>query len=343
MSKSEKLPLSPMLVQYLVGLCALKWDANAVDIDVTIGDMVPDEAAGTARDVDVTVTVDTLDGMYAFKGYEVKHEASPLDVADVDGLANKLNDMPSVTHRAIVSTSGFSKPAVKKAQAHGIDLYEMTEWTKPIEEQFPNLALAGVPGEVFRSWSAFLIWSNAQFWLGTDSPSFQIEPDTTLFDSDGNEHALYGDFKTLSRAMMERSTSRLYWQQPAQGLVGEMIEAWRSGVQYAEPTWPYAHTLDVANEEVYVRTDEKLHRVDDFTIYGQISWQRRPMYYCVMEKVPTGEPFAGALVAQSPIPGQMWAFILSTTDRTIQVTGVALAKKHLNSIRKLKLALPADE
>jgi hypothetical protein len=95
MAPSEKLPLSPMLVQYLVGLCALKWNANAVNVDVTLGDMVPDDASGTKRDVDVTVTADTPDGVYAFKGYEVKHWSSPLDVADVEALALKLKDMPS--------------------------------------------------------------------------------------------------------------------------------------------------------------------------------------------------------------------------------------------------------
>jgi hypothetical protein len=52
-----------MLVQYLVGLCALKWDANAVDVDVTLGDMVPDEAAGSSRDVDVAVKVNAADGV----------------------------------------------------------------------------------------------------------------------------------------------------------------------------------------------------------------------------------------------------------------------------------------
>lgn len=282
--------------------------------------------------------------MYAFKGYEVKHWASPLDVADVEALAAKLTDMPSVTHPAIVSTSGFTKPAIKKAQAHGIDLYEIKEWTKPIEEQFPNLVLSGVPDETFRSWSAFLVWAEPHFWLGTDSPPFQMTNDTVFYDSDGNRHALYGDIKAFGEAMMARSTSRLWWQQPARGIVDQMILAWRSGAEISdpEPKWPYAHTLDVASEEVYVRVEEKLHRVDDFTIYGQISWQRKPMLYCVMEKVPTGEPFAGALIGQSGIPGQMWAFIVSTKERTIQVTGVQLAKKHLNSIRDLKLALPED-
>jgi Restriction endonuclease len=137
MSKPEKMPLSPMLVQYLVGLCALKWDAKAVNVEVTLGDMVPDQASGTRRDVDVTVTVDTPDGLYAFKGYEVKHWSSPLDVADVEALATKLKDMPSVTHGAIVSTSGFTRPAIKKAEHHEVDLYAIKPWTKPLARSSP--------------------------------------------------------------------------------------------------------------------------------------------------------------------------------------------------------------
>ena len=52
--------LAPMLVQYLVGLCCLRWDPSAVDL--TIGDMVRDAAADKDRDVDVTVTVAEADG-----------------------------------------------------------------------------------------------------------------------------------------------------------------------------------------------------------------------------------------------------------------------------------------
>jgi hypothetical protein len=115
-SASEKLPLSPILVQYLVGLCNLKWHAAATNLNVTLGDMVPDEASGEPRDVDVTVTMDTPDGVFAFMGYEVKHWKSKLDVSDVEALAVKLKDMPAVTHRAIVCTSGYTGPAVKKAE-----------------------------------------------------------------------------------------------------------------------------------------------------------------------------------------------------------------------------------
>lgn len=90
-----------MLVQYLVGLCCLKWEADAVA--VTIGDMVLDQAAGKKRDVDVTVVAsDPAGGKHVFKAYEVKREATPIDVSQVEALCQKLSDMPSVDRRAIV-------------------------------------------------------------------------------------------------------------------------------------------------------------------------------------------------------------------------------------------------
>jgi hypothetical protein len=89
------LPLfSPMLVQYLIGLCCLKWNSDAVD--VTIGDMVYDIGAEKHRDLDVTVTVKEHGHItHAFKAYEVKHEGQPLDVVTTEQLCLKLLDMPA--------------------------------------------------------------------------------------------------------------------------------------------------------------------------------------------------------------------------------------------------------
>jgi hypothetical protein len=106
--------LTPMLVQYLVGLCCLRCNPTAVEI--TIGDMVLDESAEKERDVDITVTLEEAPGaIRALKAYEVKKEKTPLDVAEVEQLCMKSHDMPSVTHKAIVSSSGFTAPALKKA------------------------------------------------------------------------------------------------------------------------------------------------------------------------------------------------------------------------------------
>jgi hypothetical protein len=139
-----------MLVQYLVGLCCLRWNADAVD--VTIGDMIYDAGADKERDVDVTVTVSEQgQPSYAFKAYEVKREGDALDVTDVEQLCIKLLDMPSITHRAIVSSSGYTSGAIAKASHHGIDLYALREWLRPLQEQFPGLTMKGTAAECFPS------------------------------------------------------------------------------------------------------------------------------------------------------------------------------------------------
>jgi hypothetical protein len=338
---AEKLPLSPMLVQYLVGLCVLKWNANAVNVDITLGDMVPDEASGTKRDVDVTVTADTPDGMYAFKGYEVKHWASPLNVADVDGLTQKLKDMPSVTHRAIVSTSGFTESAISKAKYHGVDLYVIRPWTRPLAEQFPDLApMSGLPSQVINTLNMNLVWPVQHYWLGLDGgpPNFEFERGTPLFDANGGAHAGYRDFGAFAEAIVVRSTGILWPLKPMMDHLDPYLMAFRErGTLPEEPQWPHAHTLDVARDEVYMRPpNQQLHRVDTFTLCGELKWERTGVLYNVMEKVPTGEAFAGAIVGLSDVPGRMWVFIFPAEGREIQITRVQLEQRHLNSIRDLK-------
>jgi hypothetical protein len=116
-----------MELQYLVGLCCLRRNPEAVKI--VLGDMVHDDAAGKARDVDVTITLDELDGTRrAFKAIEVKKEAKALDVATVEQLCMKFNDMPDITHRAVVSAAGFTDGALRKAERHGVELYSFVSW-----------------------------------------------------------------------------------------------------------------------------------------------------------------------------------------------------------------------
>jgi hypothetical protein len=88
--------MTPMLVQYVVGLCCLRRNPDAVD--VTVGDLVLDTAAKKRRDVDVTITLKNADdSVSASKAYEVKREGEPLDVTTVEKLYAKLHDMPAVT------------------------------------------------------------------------------------------------------------------------------------------------------------------------------------------------------------------------------------------------------
>src|SRR5437588_9678665 len=105
--------MTPMHFQYLVGICCLRCQPDAVEM--TLGDRVRDAVSESDRDVDVTITVAEPDGTRtAFMGYEAKMEKGALDVADVEQLVAKLTDMPDLTTRAIVSANGFSETAIRK-------------------------------------------------------------------------------------------------------------------------------------------------------------------------------------------------------------------------------------
>lgn len=124
--------LIPTDVHYLVGLLTLV--STPEDVEITLGDMVYDPAADEKRDVDVTVTYREADGSVSvFKGVEVKKHLRPLDVIHVEQLVAKLNDIPSMNHRAIVSSSGYTKPARWKADAHGVELFELIDWENTME------------------------------------------------------------------------------------------------------------------------------------------------------------------------------------------------------------------
>jgi hypothetical protein len=335
-----------MLVQYLVGLCCLRWDPDA--IDVTVGDMVFDEAAEKERDVDVTVTVAASDGTKsAFKAYEVKREGSPLDVADVEALCLKLLDMPSISYRAIVSSSGFTAGAQAKAAHHDIDLFVLRPWTRPLEEQFPVLTMRGTADECFPMSQILLHWRMPKYALIARNAKgpFNVEPAAPLFDAAGNVHSKYRTFGKYQQELLLRSTEILFPIEPAFS-VGRTFPVpffAPEGETAAGPAWPHTHTLDVASDDVHVQTDHGLCRLDVVTITGLLRWERsatRGQYY-VMERVPGGDAFAAALIATEFREGHMTCLVFSSKTREIGIHFVRLSEKHLNAIRRLKVDLPA--
>ncbi len=315
--------LTPMLVQYLVGLCCLRWDPNAVD--VTLGDMVLDPAAGKERDVDVTVTIsEGPDVVRAFKAYEVKREQSPLNVMDVEQLCLKLLDMPTVTDRAIVSASGFTDGARQKASHHGIALYELRPWTRPLGEQFPALApMAGPPEHCIRFSKTLLFWLDSQFRLlaPTATRDFTVNLSDPLLNSAGEPHSKFSSLASLQAEVQLRSTEILFPLEPAATILRTFpIQPIGSEPSISVgPAWPHTHTLDIGRDDVYVKVGDSLAKLESITINGQLQWQttnEKPSYY-VIERVPSGEPFAGAMVALGQRPGDMFGLVISPNSRTM--------------------------
>lgn len=334
--------LSPMLVQYLVGLCCLKWDPEAVD--VTIGDMVRDAAAQKERDVDVTVTVSENGRLsHAFKAYEVKREKTPLDVADIEQMCAKLADMPSVTHRAIVSSSGYTEPAKLKAAHHGVDLYALREWTRPLEEQFPALTMKGTAAECFPMEKSLLCWpSHTLTLVARDAKGpFSVQAADPLFDAKGKVHHRFATFDAYTHELLLRSTEILFPIDPAAAVRNTFPVPFSApaGQLPAGPAWPHTHTLDVVSDDVYVKTPSGNHLLHMVTINGHLQWQRstdKPLYY-IVERESDKSAFAGALISKDLREGQMTGLIFSPHTREIAIHFVRLAEKHHNAIRELKL------
>lgn len=338
----NKLPLSPMLVQYLVGLCCLRWSAEVVE--VKIGDFVHDGAAAKDRDVDVTVTVDGgSDGRFAFMAYEVKHEATPLDVIAVEQLAMKLKDMESVTHRAIVSASGFTDAARSKAMRHGVKLYQLAPWTKPLQEQFPSLQMKGTIEECFPVSKYLLSWAQHKLSIYSRSApkAFNLIDTDLLFTAKRKPHKKFRTFQNLVSELLLRSTEVLFPLEPAQTILNTfpIPAVVPNGQIPSGPAWPHTHTLDIASDEVYVEIASSFFKLDQITISGWLQWirsQERTFYYAMQDST-THEVFAGAIISPEIRNGHMTALVFSPTSREIEIHFVRLSEKQLNLIRGLSL------
>jgi hypothetical protein len=330
-----------MLVQYVVGLCCLRRNPDAVDI--TVGDLVLDEAAEKRRDVDITVTLHEEDGtVRAFKAYEVKREGKPLDVATVEQLCIKLGDMPAVTHRAIVSASGFTSGAIAKANAHGVELFELKPWTRPLSEQFAEFQNAGTPSEFFRSFvTKLLVWNDWVTYLHVPlgPESFQYDDTGPLYAEDGSVHKTYASYGVLLDALLRRSTELLFASRLAHGQIvvspNDLAKDLTAGGK-----WPHSHTLQVSEDQVYLKFATGLAKAMSFTISGHLEWEssNRELGFHILEQVPFGGPFAATALAEWGTPdGKMTAMIFDPESRTADVRTFTLSEKHKNFIRNLKI------
>lgn len=80
-------------------------------------------------DVLVKTTNQGLSTIIAFecKDYSTSKKKPPVDVKIVDGFIGKCADIPEITQKVIVSTTGFSNSAKTKAKQHGIILLSIEE------------------------------------------------------------------------------------------------------------------------------------------------------------------------------------------------------------------------
>ena len=343
--------LTPMMVQYLVGLCCLRHDRDA--IDVTIGDMVMDDAAGKERDVDVTVTLTGNDGkVNAFKASEVKHEAKPLDVMAVEQLSLKLSDMPKVSHKAIFSTSSYTDGACSKASSHGIELYTLKPWDRPISQDFPDFPGVGTPADFLAEFqTSLLCWVEPRmYFVASGGPaSFTFTDESLVVSENRKTHSDYSTMLDYKNDLLMRSTGILCTINPAATVLrtfpcgmNDKGEGYSSG-----PAWPHTHTLDLASDGAYLQLDElDAFKLDSVTISGQLQWRKRVIEpeFMILERVSDKSIFAGAALADYGVnDGRMFAMIFPEKGRELGLHGFQIPEKQRNMIREIKIQAPSRQ
>jgi hypothetical protein len=316
--------LSATDVHYLVGL--LTSVSTPESVEITLGDLVHDISTGTRRDVDVTVTYKDAEGSVSvFKGIEVKKHLRPLDVTHVEQLCAKLNDMPSICHKAIVSASGYRQPAIKKAEAHGVDLFSLIAWDNPMEG-FEHVCL---PPEFFMK-ERSLIW--------VDEPHIEFNPNEDIPDELRKQ---FTNRSRISNADGEPDgtckTVHDLGQMVSQNVLNAITdqEAVKSMAPGSEMNVKYlSHRIG----NFCVELEGSKLALHTALIQGNVKWTERsmPPEFKVLTKEGELVPHVGCAIAEFS-DGSLRGITVSQVDRPVKFINIPLSERNREKIRLLRL------
>jgi len=334
--------VTPMELQYLVGLCCLRRNPEAVKI--ILGDMVYDDAAGKRRDVDVTIMLEEADGSQrAFKALEVKKESKALDVAAVEQLCLKLIDMPAITHRAIVSASGYTEGARRKAERHGVELYGFIPWDNPISDDFPSWDGSPSPQIALRFSRSLLFWGDTRVRITTGGGplSFDIPGTQALTTASGERHPKYGTMESYREDLLLRSTRILYKLEPAETFLRSAPMILHGPQKVARSTpWAQTHTMDVTTDNAFLEIANQILQITEATISGYLFWEWpvAETEYRLLRRVGDGAVYAGAAVAPGRVAGELLCFVLDPTSPVCGVHFVQLTEAQQKILRQVDVS-----
>ncbi|MDO8544874.1 MAG: restriction endonuclease [Opitutaceae bacterium] len=210
--------LTPNEVHLVVGILTMA--STDQDVEIELGSQVMDQAAGTTRDVDIMLRYQSPTGPRVIAGIEVKAHTRPLDIEHVEQLVIKLSDVRAGTP-SIVSASGYTPAAVKKAAAHRVELLSLVGWNAALERI--DTPLRGNPAPLLGD----LHWS--------EGPHAHIELDT--------QDALPTDTNTAALELWIEEHDGTFSRRPAEVLTRQAAKVAADNVLKSFPavTTPATH------------------------------------------------------------------------------------------------------
>lgn len=334
------------LVQYIVGLCCIRHRPESVEI--VLGDMVQDESAEEARDVDVTILVPESDGARsALSAYEAKDERRPIDVKTVEQLSAKLDDMPDVRDKAIVSTSGYTKPAIRKAKAKGVTLYIAERWTAPMQSDLGAASLPGTPAESLRFANDLLIWLPNHKVVFRHAGEMKPETPMTMSDSvlnlQGAQHERFPNLSALVEETLGRSTNQLLAAPEVLSSCPAAPEEWveQRTVGLVGSPMSCTHRCQIGDLGcAFEVSPGDIRLIEEAEITGQIQWSTSDLApeYWIVKDVTTRAVFAAAAIAIAPgCPPRIVGLAFATDSSDVTVHVAEFTAKHQQQFREIRL------
>ncbi|MFH1417172.1 MAG: restriction endonuclease [Planctomycetota bacterium] len=311
-------------VHYLVGL--LTQISSPENVEIILGDMVQDNIADKKRDVDITVTYKDANGLIsAFKGIEVKRHSRPLDVTHVEQLSAKLNDMPDLSHRGIVSASGYTEPAKKKAEAHGVDLFSLIQWYNTMEG-FEHIRFP--PGFCIKE--MILIWAGRP--LLTYNPSENIPDETRDQITKNTSVSGVAGSEDNSHITIQQLSDRLNLNALTVLKDREDIKSLAPGAE------KQVKCLLKGIDGIYVNLKDSKLYLKQALLQGKVKWNERSISpeFKILIKEGELKPYVGCAIAELS-QGNLIGFTVSQVDRALKLINIPLSERNREKIKLIKL------
>lgn len=300
--------LSETDIHYITGFLYVV--SRREDVTVILGEKVQDVASESERDVDIVIAHVGDTGLLAA---EVKDESRPLHVGLVEALCQKFNDMPSITRRHIVSASGFTEPALRKASFHSVECLTLVRGTLPPFRgiDFSRVTSSPVSYLIWREGPEVSLLPRRRL---SDAQRQELRPESPVFHPPGSTPGPT-TLKALADSITANTTAT--WKGPHH----------RSGPQYV--------TIDVEVDAApTIQLSSGPLVVDEARVTGVVEWETDTIPYeksCYLAK-PDGQPFSGACLIS--LRTGLFGIALSTESPEVRLFHIPEKLRQVRPIRR---------
>ena len=245
--------------------------------------------------------------MTAFHGIEAREHARPLDVADVEQLCSRFKDLPGLTSHAIVSASGYTKPAIRRARHHAV-----VPWSfEPLDD--PSSGIDQI------RWFEFVGQPQVTFRRVDRRESSYLDGNLPVRLHDGSENASLRTVADWAAHVVAGAVNRIIDGEQFQPRLSRLTDG------HVDTFGSVAVTFD---QHLLFGPPENSFAIDAAFVTGAIACRTSTTKLDFRVLVEEGDdvPFAGCGIAVLP-KGNLVALSTSHVTKTVNVLNVPLTER----------------